>query len=170
MKRIVWLLAMGAFGLFTRSGWSDSIPVTVSASDVSVKVSGEWSDIEMAGWPLGIEPARPILPRRTLIYALPPDADLASVRVVMGKTTSSIQPVAQPVRPGAAMRPTNGDKVISYGAAKSVVKGLDTGIYGQDAYFPAAHARLVGTSNMRDWTLAHVEVDPVLYHPARSHL
>jgi hypothetical protein len=170
MRRILWLLAIGAFGLFIRSGWSDSIPVTVAAGDITVNVSGEWSDIQMAGWPLGVEPARPILPRRTFVYALPPDVDLASVRVVMGKTASRIQPIAQPVRPGAAMRPTNGDDVTAYGAATSVVNGLDSGVYGQDAYFPTAHARLVGTSKMRDWALAHVAVDPVLYHPALSHL
>ena len=170
MNHKIGLLAVVLGLIGSVHSYSDSIPVTVKFDSVSVaRASDNWLDVNLSGYELNAEPARPVLPRKVLVYALPPDADPASVRINIAD--SSVRQMALPggqVRPGAAMRPSDGSPVVSYGLAKSVANGLDTGVYGQNAFYPAAHVQLLGVSRMRDWQLARIAVNPALYNPLAS--
>lgn len=165
------IIAVWLFLACLVAGWADSIPVSVAADPVTASAAEDgWLDVRLPGWELMAEPARPTLPRRTLVYALPPDANPGSVKLVLGKVSSRTSALSGLVRPGAPMRPNDGSNVVSYGTAKSVVNGLDTQVYGQSQTYPAAHAQLLGVSRLRDWVLVHVAVNPALYQPVAGQL
>ncbi len=112
-------------------------------------------------------PGQPRLPRSILTYALPPDADLATVAVTVDELESAEISLDRPVRPAPPWR-TAEDAEPFFGAATNLVDGKDLDVYGADAFAPAAAAALEGVAQMRRWKLARVAVSPARYHPVRG--
>ena len=158
----VWLLLLAGVAQ------ADSFSVALDLAPVSVSVAGGFADVSGGeGTPLSAVPGQPRLPWQILTYALPPDADLATVAVTVDELESTEIPLDRPVRPAPPWR-TAEDAEPFYGAATNLVDGRDLDVYGADAFAPAAAAALEGVAQMRRWKLARVAVSPARYHPVRS--
>ena len=139
----------------------DLSPLVLSEANGFVDVAGG------AGTTLSSVPGQPRLPQQVATYALPPDADLASVSVAVDEMESRDVVLAHPVRPAAPWR-TSLDAAPFYGGAQNVVDGKDLDVYGADAFAPGAAATLDGVSQMRRWKLARVTLNPALYNPVQG--
>lgn len=139
------------------------VPLAVSEADGFTDVTGG------AGTVLSSVPGQPRLPQQVATYALPPDADLATVSVTVDDLEFAVLPLARPVRPAAPWR-TSPAAAPFYGGATNIVEGRDLDVYGMDADVPAAAAVREGVSQMRRWKLVRVALNPALYNPARGTL
>ena len=156
--------------LLTSAAWADTFqisqdlaPLTVSTADGFVDVAGG------EGTTLSANPGQPRLPQQVATYALPPDADLASVAVTVDDLEATDLSLNQLVRPAAPWR-TSPDAAPSYGGAQNIVDGKDMDVYGTDAFAPGAAAVLDSVSQMRRWKLVRVALHPALYNPVQGTL
>lgn len=116
-------------------------------------------------------PGAPQLPARTVRLALPPDADLGSVRVTV--TAERAAPIAGAfdVGPAPAARVLGSGRAVWGGAADRVVEGRDPSIYGTDAPYPASWGEAVGPGReLRGYKTIAVALHPVRYGPRSGRL
>jgi len=111
-------------------------------------------------------PGAPSLPYRHLRLALPPDADLGSVRVrvePLGIETVDGSFDVAPAPPARA-RDTG---TLHWGEAKDrIAGGRDTAIYGGDAVYPAAWGRALGAADeIRGFKSIEIAIAPVRWSP-----
>jgi hypothetical protein len=116
-------------------------------------------------------PGAPALPYRTVRLALPPDADLASVRVSVAPIAIDAADGPFDVAPAPPARRID-DGRASWGAALGrIVDGRDTAIYGVDALFPASWGAVVGEAEeIRGFKSVAVALHPVRYRPLSGEL
>jgi hypothetical protein len=116
-------------------------------------------------------PGAPALPVRTVRLALPPDADLTTVRV-------SVEPIAIDamqgpfdVAPAPPVR-AHDTALATWGSAKNrIVDGRDTAIYSRDALFPTAFGGIQGAAReIRGFKSVAVALTPVRYRPLSGDL
>ena len=165
MKRLVALLV---FGMVAASGSAaDSLPVSLAGPDISIGPAADgFVDVIADGWSIAGDPARPRLPRKTLYYALPPDADPSSVSLVITKAQTRDLSLPQPVRPGPPLRFSGEPGApVSWGGAVNVMDGKDQVVYGRDAFYPESPVTIEGFSQMRKWKMVRVAFTPVLVNP-----
>ncbi len=166
---LAWMCGI-SFLLRTVAAEADGFSVALELPPVAVSEKDGFTDVAGgAGTTLSSEPGQPRLPQKFLTYALPPDADLATVTVTVDETESSELVLNRPVRPAPPWR-TSADSEPFFGEATNVVDGRDLDVYGADADVPAAAATLDGVAQMRRWKLVRVAVNPALYNPVRSTL
>ena len=147
---------------------AESFSVAVDFPPLAISETNRFADVAGGeGTALSSEPGQPRLPQRIVTYALPPDADLSTVAVVVDAVESTDLPLARPVRPAPPWT-TSRDAVPFYGSAKTIVDGKDVAVYGADAFTPAEPARVEGVSQMRRWKLVRVALSPALYNPAQG--
>ena len=139
----------------------DLAPLAIQEADGFVDVAGG------DGTTLASEPGRPRLPVRMVTYALPPDADPATVSVQVDDLTATDRVLGRPVRPAPPWR-TAADTEPFFGGATNLVDGMDMDVYGADAFTPAAAATLAGVAQMRRWQLVRVAIHPALCNPRRG--
>ena len=118
------------------------VPLAVSEADGFTDVTGG------AGTVLSSVPGQPRLPQQVATYALPPDADLATVSVTVDDLEFAVLPLARPVRPAAPWR-TSPAAAPFYGGATNIVDGRDLDVYHADADVPAAAAVREGVLETR---------------------
>ncbi|MBU0677505.1 MAG: hypothetical protein KJ626_05255 [Verrucomicrobia bacterium] len=135
-------------------------PSVVQSADGLVNVA-----IEGLSYPG--KPARPELPQDSLLYALPPDADLSSVTVTAEPISQTELALPGKVRPGAPMRVSAEGSAV-YGDAEEVVDGFDIAVYGTDALYPVTTASIVDFPKMRKWQMVRIQVNPVSYNPVQN--
>jgi hypothetical protein len=115
--------------------------------------------------PLSI-PGAPALPYRPLRLALPPDADLATVRVSVAPLATESLPGRFRVTPAPVPRTLDDGRAHWGGAQRRIVDGRDTAIYGVDAPYPKAHGAAIGAaSERRGFKSIEVALYPVRYRP-----
>ena len=147
---------------------ADSFQISVDLSPLILSEANGFVDVAGgAGTTLSSVPGQPRLPQQVATYALPSDADLASVSVAVDEMESRDVVLAHPVRPAAPWR-TSVDAAPFYGGARNVVDGKDLDVYGADAFAPGAAATLDGVSQMRRWKLVRVALNPALYNPVQG--
>lgn len=118
---------------------------------------------------LSADPAWPCLPRKTIVYALPPDVDPLSVEISVTRADYAELDLPGLVRPGAPLRISVSTNLF-WGRAANVVNGMDQDVYSKGADFPASPLAVVGYSEMRRWKMVRVVLNPALYNPAHHHL
>ena len=95
----IWLLLLAGVAQ------ADRFSVALDLDPVAVAASGNFSDVSGgAEATLSAVPGQPRLPRQIFTYALPPDADLATVAVTVDDLESAELPLARPVRPAPPWR------------------------------------------------------------------
>ena len=146
---------------------ADSLPVSLAGPDISIGPAADgFVDVIADGWSIAGDPARPRLPRKTLYYALPPDADPSSVSLVITKAQTRDLSLPQPVRPGPPLRFSGEPGApVSWGGAVNVMDGKDQVVYGRDAFYPESPVTIEGFSQMRKWKMVRVAFTPVLVNP-----
>jgi hypothetical protein len=127
--------------------------------------------VRVAGTDALRTPGAPALPSRTVRIQLPPDAELATVRIEVTAAGVSELPGTFDVRPGPPARMLDTGAAIWGDVAPRVSQGRDTAIYGTDALFPAAWgAAIDAPKRLRGVDGIAVELHPVRYRPATGRL
>ncbi|NCC53222.1 MAG: hypothetical protein EOM20_18700, partial [Spartobacteria bacterium] len=158
-RRIILLCCMLCIPLLS---FSDAVYVDVAYEAPTVSVADGLLDVEVAGCLSAARPGAPLLPAQQLFYALPPDTDISSVTLKTDQLVTQVLPVSGWVRPGA---PMGFRDEVSYGDAGPLVDGRDMGLYGQNAFYPAASARIESVGQLRKWVIVRLLVSPVQYNP-----
>ena len=110
-------------------------------------------------------PGEPDLPCRQIHVALPPDADLASVRVSVANGQYDQAQLDCDVVPCGPIHPGDGSGTDIWGSGKEVSSGRNMLVYGSDAPYPASHVELAHVGEMRLWKLATVRCCPFTCNP-----
>jgi len=116
-------------------------------------------------------PGAPALPRRSVRLALPPDADLGSVRVTVEPV--GIETYAGPfdMAPAPPFRARDTGAAHWGPARDRIADGRDTAIYGRDALYPASWGEIVGKAReIRGFKSVAISLAPVRYRPLSGDL
>lgn len=127
-------------------------------------------DLSLEGHTMAGKPARPRLPQKTTFYALPPDADIATVEVTIENAQFSEAAVPGALRPESPLATSSADPVTSYGDAVNVVAGRDLAVYGANAFYPADIVVVDGYQQMRKWRMVQLTLSPVTYNPVAGRI
>jgi len=127
--------------------------------------------ISLPGFSSGGLPGAPALPSKLLYYAIPPDADPATVQIIV--TSSQVQevigkydiaPVQILVRQGS--EPTQqSERPIPPLAQESLSNGKLESIYETDAFYPGVPVKLERVLQMRRWRFVSLVFTPLQYNP-----
>lgn len=117
-------------------------------------------------------PGQPLLPTKVLHVALPPTADLASLRVEMVSQKTELLPGTHDVPPAPPLVTwVDGVKIEDWGeAAPYIVDGKDQRIYSRDAFFPQEPVVLLETGKMRKWRIAKLAYTAQQFNPQSGQL
>jgi len=113
-------------------------------------------------------PGNPDLPARVMRVALPPDADLGSVRVSARPIGEALLLGAIRVLPQPPLLPGMTHPIPIWGQGKTIVQGRNLTVYGRDALHPMTNAEIVGFHQMRKWRWLDVAVYPCQVNPIRN--
>ncbi len=113
------------------------------------------------------EPGQPNLPRNTLTFLLPAQADMNNISVVMENVQEKeldgnfeVEAALPPTTAGKAFWPKN----------RNIENGKDVDVYRRNAFFPANHVIKVTPGKMRQYKVVQVSVAPVRYNPVTGKL
>lgn len=114
----------------------------------------------------------PQIPWKVMTVLLNPDVDPATVAVTLdhNSTFTSIAGTWQvePTPPVITWR--DGQKIVVWPEGKTIVNGRDSEIYEDNAFWPAARARLLHTGQLRKYKLAKIAVPLVRYNSVSGEL
>lgn len=147
---------------------TESLTLKLEMANFRLARQGDGSTLIIAeGFNQYAEPGNPLLPGKIIKAALPPDVDLASVRI-------DVSPVAYEIVSGEHTFPAagpivtwlDGKEVVDWGPhAATIQDGRNTAVYESDAWFPENLVVLLDTPQMRKWTFARLQFTPVEFHP-----
>jgi len=126
--------------------------------------------IEIEGYGYLMNPGKPLLPSRNLLIALPPGAEVESVKV-KGENAKQL-PGTYQIIPTPQMVPmVDLEEYSDY--AKSIHEGWQEKnelIYSSDDAYPGEIGKLVGSGTLRKYSYVSVSVCPFRYHPLSGRL
>lgn len=165
------LLLMTAALLPCGFAWSETIDIYASAGEYAITSGVNGDKVAMTGYPNSGAPGAPALPARIYEAALPPDTDMASVKVTVSDLVEEELSGAYSIRPlPPAMTNPGVKQTVSWGTARDIKDGKDQSIYLSNAVYPAEAASLEATSQMRKWKFARVSFRPLRYNPVTGKL
>ncbi len=147
------------------------IPVSFPSSGEYQIIDSEMGQkIEMQGYGYLLDPGKPLLPSRNLLIALPPGAEVESVKV-KGENAKQL-PGTYQIIPTPQMVPmVDLEEYSDY--AKSIHEDWQEKnelIYSSDDAYPSEIGKLVGSGTLRKYSYVSVSVCPFRYHPLSSRL
>lgn len=161
-----WLLVCGAGALCETLpvdlGFSPTAMVSASVAQTSSKRQ-VIDKIAVRGFCSSASSGNPALPCKLIYYALPPDADVSSVKILPGSYSTTTLPGSFDIAPTPGIATSGG--MIEWGNGKSITAGRNTLVYGRNEFYPREQVRVVGVGNLRSWKVAVVEVWPYAYNP-----
>jgi hypothetical protein len=118
------------------------------------------------------DPGEPRIPWKRFVVLLGPEADLSTVSCHESRLTYQLLQEGWSVRPvpPIAGRDEKGEKIMPPAPGRRVIDGYDRDIYGRDAFWPEASARILGTGKLHEWKLAEIAVPLVRYNPVSGAL
>ncbi|MBN1557422.1 MAG: hypothetical protein JW951_04680 [Lentisphaerae bacterium] len=149
---------------------AETVRLTFETGAYAVQDDGSgFQTLTCEGCALRGAPGSPLLPERTVNVLLPPDVDWNSLAVFVSESATEDLPgsyLLAPAAPDAAR--VDGNLVLDWGDAGTIVDGLDLGVYANDAFLPAAPAALLPYSRLRKWRFTRLRFSPVQYNPAQG--
>lgn len=124
--------------------------------------------ITQAGFCSSVSSGDPALPCKRIYIALPPDADVESVKIIPGSYRTETLAGKFDIAPVPAAATSDGG--LHWGSGKTVIAGRNRKIYGKNAFYPDQHIRLLEVGNLRTWKIAVLEYWPYAYDPATGQL
>ena len=117
-------------------------------------------------------PGNPLLPVEVFDIALPPDADLQSLKINVLQAEQIIQPgyyAIEPAPPAAVSPPEMAKLILDWGENEAnILNGKNTQVYSADEWFPAYPVEILETSQMRKWVFVRVAFYPFQYNPVQG--
>ena len=147
---------------------SESLVLTLEIPPLSFARTGDGFDRpEVEGFGLTGAPGDPALPGKIYDIALPPDIAWESVRVEAAAARTTVLSGTYQIAPAPPiMYQKDGQEQYTWGGNTAhVVDGLNTHVYGADAYFPASHAGPPLREQMRKWRFIRLLVTPLQVNP-----
>ena len=120
------------------------------------------------GFSSSVSSGDPALPCKLIYIALPPDADLATVRVVPGSYSTEAIPGCYDIGPAPVAVTSGGEE--HWGFGKSIVAHRNKKTYGRNTLYPAQQVRVRSVGNLRTWKVAVLEFWPYAYNPVTGRL
>lgn len=152
--------------MVTRAVPAETLWQTFDAPAHRVEEAGGGQQVfEMPGYRLRGGPGNPLLPQKVFHVLLPPDVvwDSVVLRVVERKTRLLKGPYRmQPGLPDVA--DVRGGTVTAWGEGR-IVAGQNMDVYGEDAFFPATHVRMMPRSQLRKWRFVRIRFSPFRVNP-----
>jgi len=138
------------------------------AGSLKVEKAKDGNDfVSLPSFVNSMDPGEPVLPVKIIEMALPPDADLKSVRLEQLPFTHELEkklniPAAPPYK---ARR---GKMELLYWGDKPVSGGKDIRTYKSDSYYPSEPVKVISISMMRKWKYVRLAYYPIRYNPVRK--
>jgi len=153
--------------LLAAAGNAFAATVSVSTPGCAPTLCGEQSGIRPTapGYSTLASPGDPALIFREVHVILPPGAVPGSVTASMVGSRSEQLPGAYDIAPAPPLVTGAEDAGEDWGAAKTIVGGKNTAIYGADAFYPVSNAVVSGVGNLRKWRIATVRYYPYRWNP-----
>jgi predicted outer membrane repeat protein len=151
-------------------GEETAIPLELPKVSLSVGTNGD-TTLSGEGAAFIGRTGEPRLPWQILTVLLPPDADLASVRVTLDNVHTALldgQYNVPPQPPAASWQ--NGAPHVDWPDSVSPLDGRDSTIYGRNAFWPPEAVRQVHVGQLRNWRLARIAVPLMRYNPQTNSL
>jgi hypothetical protein len=154
---VVFWVCFGA--VVTALGDSFQVSMDFNAPEISVN-GGGWVQVMVDDCKLSNEEGVPMLPVKTVRYALPPTVDLDSVRVSVTKADYDSSTLSAAVQPGFPMRPALNKT--------PMVAQADSTIYSQDVFLNENSVEILNFPRMRDWRMVELLVQAAQYNPVQG--
>jgi hypothetical protein len=151
----------------------DSVVLTLRTGPYQVTTGDDGFDlVQIEGFdPLGA-PGDPALPGRVYNIAVPPDVDWDSLTVEVLGVETSVLPGSYEIAPAPPFATwVDGQQIVAWGEhTGSIVDGKNTGVYGNDAYFPTSCIVPIARAQMRKWRFVRLLFTPVQVNPITQKL
>ena len=148
------------------TAWAGSVTVNLNFATPQFSTQADGTVIpSMEGCRTDGQPGEPLLPRRVVNILLPPQAQLAGLKLTVTAEGAALLPGEYAVAPAQPdMASPVGRELISWGSANPDQKGRDSVSYGTDSFLPETWASLLPGSDLRKWRYARVMVTPLRYN------
>ena len=117
------------------------------------------------------QPGQPAIPSQIIQLLLPPSAKLDTVASLLEAAYVPFEGAwyVSPVPPMGTWD-QEGQEIIVWPTDRTIVDGVDIGIYGTNDFWPAGQAQLINTGRLRSWKLAELAVPLFRYNPVTGQL
>jgi hypothetical protein len=166
MKRFNYLLAIGSIIVSLSfgggSGKIQTYSVVLNANEYQIsETKNGYQEIGMQDFGMIGIPGKPALPSKTFMIALPPGADVVSIRA--DGAPQEIKGLYK-VKPAPMQLPKDRYEEYIEKATKEYNDNLNT-TYNSDELYPLEIAKHEGMGNLRKWRFAYIKFSPFQYRP-----
>lgn len=147
---------------------AESITYTLEAPGYEIETTANGEHvINMQGFNYMLTPGEPMLPAYTYMFALPPGAEITSVRF---EPTGTIELEGQfRIKPAEAIMPYNGDEQLMAKCREEWRENYEAA-YNTDARYPAEAGLFAGAGGLRKYSVARISFFPFSFYPQSGKL
>jgi len=152
--------------LATQLNVDGQLQVHVHIDEYSIlKLDSGQQRIQVPGLRAWGDGGNPELPGELFRFALPPDANLSTVSLVLAPADLQALPGIYDLVPAPLAATENDGQITISAASDQIVDGKNMLVYGSDDYYDLETCSLLSTQQMGRWKMAEVFCSPFAYHP-----
>ena len=125
-------------------------------------------NISISGFCSSVSSGDPALPCKIIYVALPPDADISSVKIDDTSYYTQISNGKYDISPVPASATADGTP--DWGENKQIVDGRNQLVYEKNEFYPNKHLSVREVGSLRSWKITAVEFWPYCFNPSTGEL